>query len=212
MSRASILPTSVLCVMLMGQGVLVEGCASLTGSGLPALAFEDPGRQEWLRKLEAQTRSESLVIQLDTRLMLTASLLTPSLLEAEALEQARVYRLPAEQVRVKTELARQQASQSQQVLLWVAAKEPRLAQLENGLWRVTLLDSAGTQVEPTKVEFIRTPDAALVSFYPQLDSLGLTYRLSFPPVAPSGKAWSDEPTVMLQVVGTQGAIRVAWGR
>lgn len=203
-------PGICLFLALWLTALVGSACAPLGQSGAPALPFEDPGRQAWLQQVQQHTREEVLIEQLDVRLMMSATLLSPSLLEAEALEQARVYRYPAEQVRARVEEARARAQASQQLLVWVSAREPRLAELESGLWRVVLVDSSGQQVEPLSVERIRKPSIALRDFYPQLSPLGLTYTLKFPPRAPSGKLWSQEPTVLLQVSGTQGALRVAW--
>lgn len=203
----------------MGRCLLVtalltgpSACASLNANGNPAPALEETEYQEWLNRVEEASQNFELIRQLDTRLMGRVTLMTPRLREAWAREYSRLYRLPEAEAGRVLETERRKSAEGLELLVWVAARESKLADLApaTGLWRMSLKGADGVALSPTEVKWERKPDRVMTWFFPHLDPLGRTYRVTFPANSSSGQALADSHPLTFLVAGVQGQVELTW--
>lgn len=202
----------LLGLSLTGALLLGSGCASLTAPGSPVVSREEPEYREWLELVDTSSRSFELTHQLDTRLIGRATLLTPAVREAYAKEYVRMYHLPEGEASRVYAFERKKSEESLEVLVWVTAKESKLASLEekDKLWKVTFRTGDGELVSPQSIEWYKKPDRVATYFYPHLDTLGRTYRLNFPVRGSSGKLLTESGPLTLMFAGVQGYVELTW--
>ncbi len=79
-------------------------------------------------------------------------------------------------------------------------------------WIVRLVDSAGTETDPIKLDKIRKPSVRELSYFPYTNSFRTVYRVSFPRATEQGTATiaSDAKWFALRFAGAQGQADVTW--
>lgn len=165
-------------ILLPALIVLICGCASQSD-----VVFETREAKQYQQSFEAFTREDSLYNQLDTQLLVRATLLTEPFQDAYWREYARVYHLDADQLAAYREKENVRFGEGIGFLVQVASRAPKLAALEpdKGLWRLTLTDGEGLESSPIQVVRIKKPTADDHYFFPYTKSFGDTYLLRFPP-------------------------------
>lgn len=206
------LATSLLAAAMALSVGFSTGCASLNANGNPAPELEEPEYREWLDRVDDASQPFELIRQLDTRLMGRVTLMTPALREAWAREYARLYRLPSDDAGRILELERKKSSEGLELLVWVAAREYKLADMSPaaGLWRMSLKAGDGSVLTPTDVKWERKPDRVMTWFFPHLDPLGRTYHVVFPTTGKDGKALVESHPLTFQIAGVQGQVELSW--
>ena len=79
-------------------------------------------------------------------------------------------------------------------------------------WRVLLVDPQGNQSVPVMMERVRRPSAVDRVYFPQVDPLRETFRVTFPAVAADGRQTIPEgaPFVVLRFTGARGRVDLRW--
>ncbi len=79
-------------------------------------------------------------------------------------------------------------------------------------WRVLLVDPSGNQTVPVVMERVRRPSAVDRVYFPQVDPLRETFRVTFPAVDSDGRATIPEGAsfVILRFTGARGRVDLRW--
>ncbi len=79
-------------------------------------------------------------------------------------------------------------------------------------WRVLLIDPEGNQSVPISMERVRRPSAVDRVYFPQVDPLRETFRVSFPAVEPDGRLTipAGAAFVVLRFTGARGRVDLRW--
>lgn len=79
-------------------------------------------------------------------------------------------------------------------------------------WRVLLIDPQGRQTVPVLMERVRRPSAADQVYFPQVDPLRETFRVTFPAVAADGRPVIPEGSafMLLRFTGARGRVDLRW--
>lgn len=79
-------------------------------------------------------------------------------------------------------------------------------------WRVLLVDPDGHQTVPVMMERVRRPSAVDRVYFPQVDPLRETFRLTFPAVDADGRPSipEDSAFVTLRFTGARGRVDLRW--
>ena len=79
-------------------------------------------------------------------------------------------------------------------------------------WRVLLIDPNGNQTIPVLLERVRRPSAADRVYFPQVDPLRETFRVTFPAVDEDGRPTIPEgaPFFVLRFTGARGRVDLRW--
>jgi len=79
-------------------------------------------------------------------------------------------------------------------------------------WRVLLIDPEGRQTVPILLERVRRPSAVDRVYFPQVDPLRETFRVTFPAVDADGRPTIPDraPFVVLRFTGARGRVDLRW--
>ncbi len=79
-------------------------------------------------------------------------------------------------------------------------------------WRVLLIDPQGNQSVPISMERVRRPSAVDRVYFPQVDPLRETFRVTFPAVEADGRQTIPEGArfVVLRFTGARGRVDLRW--
>ena len=134
--------------------------------------------------LRTWTRSKQLtnVEVMDNVLTVTATYESWDFRWAYAVRYAEDYRLTISQRHALLERSLAETHERHQFYVALYAQESKWADLdaEEPTWIVRLVDSAGTETDPIKLDKVRRPTARELTYFPYTNSFRTVYRLSFP--------------------------------
>src|SRR5690606_36465606 len=122
------------------------------------------------------------VNEMDNVLNVTSTFESRDFRWAYAERYATDYRFSSAKKRSFLKRSLDEAKEFHQFYVALFAQQPTWAELEvdDPAWVVRLVDSAGTETDPIKLDRIRKPTARELSSFPYTNSFRTVYRISFP--------------------------------
>lgn len=100
-----------------------------------------------------------------------------------------------------------------EVVLVVMTAQPNwndLDKLKDSIWRVTLADAEGHEVEPTKTIKDRRPRAEIASWFSDFQPFYTAYTATFPRTTADGKNLLESKQLTLKIAGGMGTVEMIW--
>lgn len=156
--------------------LLLAACTARLPDPLP-----DQPHVDYAREHKAWTRELQLVVDLETRLMLEATLLTPELAEAQALTlaRARMDEPTVYEARRKELLDRSEAAWSLVLTTTGTEQSDDTLSIDGSQDWTVLMEADGRRLTPLSLEEVREPTADDVLLYPQADRWARMWQITF---------------------------------
>jgi hypothetical protein len=208
-------------------GLVALLCGALAGCGAQSTALVDFAEtprsyvpSDYRTVYGRWTRTAHVSRDYDTSLDVSATLKSYDFRWAYAVRSASLYQLPvAEQEKL---LARQlgELRAAHEVHLWVTAARPEWVDFARNktLWRITLADDQGREVQPLEVRPLKTPPAEVEAFFPvprrneAFHGFYTPWLVRFPSKLPDGTPFITTETraVTMRLAGVLGAAELRW--
>ena len=194
--------------------VLVAGCAStpvVVSLGEPS---PPPTSKDYVNQLKKWTRHAHLRNDFDQALDVDATLRSPEFREAFAAKYIEIYRIGSEnQAHTRGEILSDGAD-SYEFHIETATHDYALNDLTSAktVWRVTLVDDQGHEVQPSKVTGLKERRALDEEFYPYASIFSRGWTMRFPKQLTDGTPLIGPNTknVTLRIAGPMGTIDLVW--
>jgi hypothetical protein len=192
----------------------VAGCASAPIVVSLAEPSPPPTSKDYVNELKKWTRHAHLRNDFDQALDVDATLRSPEFREAYAAKYIEVYRIgPETQAHTRGEILSDGAD-SYEFHVETATHEYALNDLTSAktIWRVTLIDDQGHEVQPAKVLGLKERRALDQEFYPYTNIFSRGWTLRFPRTRLDGSplVGSDTRALTLRFAGPQGSVDLVW--
>lgn len=205
--------------------LFVASLLLLTGPTL--VACEKPGAvrlvegprdytaRDYENTLDRWTREAELISvdEMDTVLSVISTFQSWDFRWAYTERYARDYRLTSSEKKQFLDRSLAESKEFHQFYVALYAQHPKWGELnvDEPAWIVRLIDSTGSETEPTEVHRVKKPSAMEQTYYPYTTSFRSVYRISFP-VRVDGRASLDEGAQWfgLRFAGAQGTTQVTW--
>jgi hypothetical protein len=192
----------------------VAGCASAPIVVSLAEPSPPPTSKDSVNELQKWTRPAHLRNDFDQALDVDATLRSPEFREAYAAKYIEVYRIgPETQAHTRGEILSDGAD-SYEFHVETATHEYALNDLTSAktIWRVTLIDDQGHEVQPAKVLGLKERRALDQEFYPYTNIFSRGWTLRFPRTRLDGSplVGSDTRALTLRFAGPQGSVDLVW--
>jgi hypothetical protein len=192
----------------------VAGCASAPIVVSLAEPSPPPTSKDYVNELKKWTRHAHLRNDFDQALDVDATLRSTEFREAYAAKYIEVYRIgPETQAHTRGEILSDGAD-SYEFHVETATHEYALNDLTSAktIWRVTLIDDQGHEVQPAKVLGLKERRALDQEFYPYTNIFSRGWTLRFPRTRLDGSplVGSDTRALTLRFAGPQGSVDLVW--
>ncbi len=168
-----------------------------------------PTLKKWTRKAELVS-----VDEMDNVLSVTSTYESWDFRWAYAERYAIDYRLSDEKKRALLKRNLDESQKYHQFYVALFAQYPAWGELDvdEPAWVVRLVDSAGTETDPIKLDRIRRPTPRELSYFPYTNSFRTVYRVSFPRTTDEGtqSIAPEADWFALRFAGAQGQTDVIW--
>ncbi len=199
---------------LLAALALVAGCASariVVSLGEPA---RPPTAKDYVDELKRWTRHGHLRNDFDQALDVDATLRSPEFREAYAAKYITLFKIgPENQPHVRGEILSDGAD-TYEFHVETATHDYDLNDLTSAktVWRITLLDDQGHEVQPVKVVAVKTRQAFDEQFYPYTTIFSRAWTVRFPRTRLDGSplVGSDTRSLTLRFAGPQGSVDLVW--
>lgn len=212
-ARRALLTAPGLAILLLG--LCSYGCAKQHAVNLAEgprsydAGDYKPALERWTRKVELISKQE-----MDNVLSVTSTFESWDFRWAYVERYAHDFRLNEAKKSAFRKRSLDESQQYHQFYVALYAQESKWADLdaEEPTWSVRLVDSAGTETDPIKMDKVRRPTARELTYFPYTNSFRTVYRLSFPRATAPGTQTisSDAEWFALRFFGAQGQADVTW--
>lgn len=194
---------------------MAVGCAKPSSVSLAEgpRTYDASDYRSTLKKWTRETKLIS-IDAMDNVLQVTSTFESWDFRWAYAERYATDYRFSGAKKRSFLKRSLDESKKFHQFYVALFAQQPKWGELEadDPTWIVRLVDSAGTETDPIKVDRIRKPTARELTYFPYTNSFRTVYRISFPrkteggtPTIAEGADW-----FALRFAGAQGQTDVTW--
>ena len=200
--------TALLCTFALAVAFGALGCGT-TGKKAPGEGVSPA----YLEALERWTRSERVTVDLESRLVWSATYRSLRYRVAYVDEYSKVFLVDGDLK--KSMLADEARGARQYNEFLVTAYTPLETwndfDEDDSVWKLYLEDDAGRRVSPTEVERLDARDVVLGAFFPKIDYWTVAYRVRFPGYDERGEAIGGDASGMrLIVTGILGRSELVW--
>jgi hypothetical protein len=204
---------SALLLLLLAP-VAVAGCASAPIVVSLAEPAPPPTAKDYVDELKKWTRHAHLRNDFDQALDVDATMRSPEFREAFAAKYIEVYRIgPENQPHTRGDILSDGAD-SYEFHVETATHDYALNDLTSAktVWRVTLVDDEGHEVQPARVTGLKERRALDQEFYPYTSVFSRGWTLRFPRTRVDGSplVGSDTQALTLRFAGPQGSVDLVW--
>jgi hypothetical protein len=190
------------------------GCASapiVVSLGQPS---PPPTAKDYVDELKKWTRHAHLRNDFDQALDVDATLRSPEFREAYAAKYIELFKIgPENQAHTRGELLSDGAD-TYEFHVETATHDYDLNDLTSAktVWRITLVDDQGHEVQPSKVTALKERHAFDVEFYPYTTIFSRSWTVRFPRTRLDGSPMvgSDTKALTLRFAGPQGSVDLVW--
>jgi hypothetical protein len=194
--------------------LVVAGCASapvVVSLGEPSPV---PTSKDYVDQLKKWTRHAHLRNDFDQALDVDATLRAPEFREAFAAKYIEIYRIGTEnQAHTRGEIISDGAD-TYEFHIETATHDYALNDLTSAktVWRLTLVDDQGHEVQPSKVTGLKERRALDEQFYPYASIFSRGWTVRFPRTRLDGSPMvgSDTKALSLRFAGPQGSVDLVW--
>jgi len=194
--------------------VLVAGCAStpvVVSLGEPS---PPPTSKDYVNQLKKWTRHAHLRNDFDQALDVDATLRSPEFREAFAAKYIEIYRIGSEnQAHTRGEILSDGAD-SYEFHIETATHDYALNDLTSAktVWRLTLVDDEGHEVQPTRVVGQKERRTLDEQFYPYVNIFSRGWTVRFPRTRIDGSplVGGETKALTLRFAGPQGSVDLVW--
>jgi hypothetical protein len=194
--------------------ILVAGCASAPVKVSLAEPAPPPTAKDYVAELKKWTRHAHLRNDFDQALDVDATLRSPEFRHAFASKYIDIYKIGEEnRPKVRGEILADGAD-TYEFHVETATHDYALNDLTSAktVWRVTLLDDQGHEVQPSAVNGLRERRALDQEFYPYATIFSRGWQIRFPRARLDGAPLigADTKAVTLRFAGPQGTVDLVW--
>jgi hypothetical protein len=199
---------------LVVAALALAGCASAPVKVSLAEPSPPPTSKDYVDELKRWTRHAHLRNDFDQALDVDATLRSPEFREAFAAKYIEIYRIGSEnQAHTRGEILSDGAD-SYEFHIETATHDYALNDLTSAktVWRVTLVDDQGHEVQPSKVTGLKERRALDEEFYPYASIFSRGWTMRFPRTRLDGSplVGSDTKALTLRFAGPQGSVDLVW--
>jgi hypothetical protein len=199
---------------LVVAALALAGCASAPVKVSLAEPSPPPTSKDYVDELKRWTRHAHLRNDFDQALDVDATLRSPEFRHAFAAKYIDIYKIGAEnQTRVRGEILSDGAD-TYEFHVETATHDYALNDLTSAktVWRVTLVDDQGHEVQPSKVTGLKERRALDEEFYPYASIFSRGWTMRFPRTRLDGSplVGSDTKALTLRFAGPQGSVDLVW--
>ncbi|HXU70897.1 MAG TPA: hypothetical protein VN947_16295 [Polyangia bacterium] len=193
---------------------LIAGCASAP----VVVSLGEPQRQatpkDYVNQLKRWTRHAHLRSDFDEALDVDATLRSPEFRDAYAAKYIELYRIgPENQPHTRGELMADGAD-TYEFHVETSTHDYALNDLTSAktVWRLTLVDDDGHEVQPSRVVAGKERRALDEQFYPYVNIFSRGWTVRFPRTRLDGSplVGSDTKALTLRFAGPQGSVDLVW--
>jgi hypothetical protein len=177
----------------------------------PDWPTEAPAADDYQDVTDTWTRTSSLRGAYQEVLELSAVLKSPEWRAAFASRDAEYRKLEGEARRQRLAQAQAEMEGPWEVELLVTTWDRRENDLDRGkrsVWRLVLVDDAGTEIEPLEIVKDKRPAFTLRADFPSLGDFATAYIARFPRTATV--LGPDVKRVRLRMSGSRGSVELVW--
>ena len=193
---------------------LVLGCASAP----VVVSLGEPSKlatsKDYVSQVKRWTRHAHLRSDFDEALDVDATLRSPEFRDAYAAKYIELYRIGAEnQAHTRGEIMADGAD-TYEFHVETATHDYALNDLTSAktVWRLTLVDDEGHEVQPTRVTPVKERRKLDEEFYPYVSIFSRGWTVRFPRTRADGTplVGSDTKALTLRFAGPQGSVDLVW--
>jgi hypothetical protein len=179
--------SSILAAALFAS--LLTGCASapqpisLSAEWPAEVGDYDDVNRKWTRRSRTIDGPDDRGRTFEQTLEVVATFKSPEWRAAYVKNRARYHKLPPSEVAALTASEKADAAKNYEVMLLVSTYDRRLNELQKGkrsVWRVALVDAAGTEIVASEIRRDRRPRTEIAAEFPQLGDFHQPYVARFP--------------------------------
>jgi hypothetical protein len=189
--------------------ILSSSCAGPTAVELTERWPEQP--RDYQAAARAWTRTGKITQGYQLVAHIHATFKSPEWRTAMVAYQTDLERLSPSQRARLLEAEKQSAAAGYEIELLFATHEARENDLNKGersMWRITLSDDRGGEVEATKIERDRRPPGVIRSLFPEMDDFDRAYIVHFPRTIELLREGASQ--FSLRVSSPRGATELVW--
>jgi len=200
--------------LALAAALVVAGCASAP----VVVSMADPQTpataKDYVAEVKRWTRHAHLRSDFDEALDVDATLRSPEFRDAYAAKYIELYRIgPENQAHTRGEILSDGAD-SYEFHIETATHDYALNDLTSAktVWRLTLVDDQGHEVQPSKVTGLKERRALDEQFYPYASIFSRGWTVRFPRTRLDGSPMvgSDTKALTLRFAGPQGSVDLVW--
>ena len=176
MNRRRTTPAPLLLLLLL---ILFSACGPTAPVLGPATAGATPDYDD---ALATWTRRARVYRNLESRVIVAATYLSPRFLAAMASEHERIFAPTASELEAWSASQEDESSRCEVFFLAVstANREWNDLDLHGSIWKLYLETDRGDKVSPTRIVSVRGRPPVVARFFPDLGHFGEGYRVYFP--------------------------------
>lgn len=193
--------------------MLVGGCASsskIVSMGDPSPA---PQAKDYVDQVKRWTRHGDLRSDFDATMIIDATLHSPEFHAAYVAKYLEVYRVSdSAKATIAATVPNAPTSYEFHVETQTHTYEVNELKPPKSIWRMTLIDDTGREVQTTEVKLENSRPEWLQTFYPYTALFGRPWRVLFPRTLSDGTPLVSESTkaLTLRIAGPAGSIDLVW--
>jgi hypothetical protein len=200
--------------LALAAALVVAGCASAP----VVVSMADPQKpataKDYVAEVKRWTRHAHLRSDFDEALDVDATLRSPEFRDAYAAKYIELYRIgPENQAHTRGEILSDGAD-SYEFHIETATHDYALNDLTSAktVWRVTLIDDQGHEVQPTRVVGQKERRTLDEQFYPYVGIFSRGWTVRFPRTRADGTplVGADTKALTLRFAGPQGSVDLVW--
>lgn len=199
---------------LVVAALLLAGCATTPTKVSLGEPSPPPTAKDYVDQLKRWTRHAHLRNDFDQALDVDATFRSPEFREAYAAKYIEIYRVGDEnKARIRGEIVSDGAD-SYEFHVETATHDYPLNDLTSAktIWRISLIDDQGHEVQPKQVIGLRERRALDAEFYPYTNVFSRGWTLRFPRARADGSplVGGDTKALTLRFAGPQGSVDLVW--
>jgi len=200
--------------LALAAALVVAGCASAP----VVVSMADPQKpataKDYVAQVKRWTRHAHLRSDFDEALDVDATLRSPEFRDAYAAKYIELYRIgPENQAHTRGEILSDGAD-SYEFHIETATHDYALNDLTSAktVWRLTLVDDEGHEVQPTRVVGQKERRTLDEQFYPYVNIFSRGWTVRFPRTRIDGSplVGSETKALTLRFAGPQGSVDLVW--
>lgn len=198
--------------------ILACALTSAAGCKPPAVDLSQGSRaykpKHYDAVLKRWTREGKVIRHFDTNLHVYATYWSWDFTWAYAVKRAKAFRLTAARASAMRAGLLKEKTSHHEFYLAATTQEERWNDFDDNdsIWKITLVDDKGRQVDPVRIDKIDPLTAVHKSFFPHTRLFFMGYTVKFPRQLADGSEFipAGSRKLTLQIAGPKGVVRLTW--